>query len=158
MSKPISRRQFAAAAGGALAASAFAPSFARAASTAPATASRSAAAATDPYTQQFLTQYNKIKNPANGYFSSAGIPYHCVETLIVEAPDYGHQTTSEAFSFWMWLEATYGRVTGDWTTFNTAWTTAEHYIIPQHVDQPTNSSYNPSSPATYAPEDRKSVV
>jgi hypothetical protein len=148
MSKSLSRRQFATAAGGALAASVFAPSFARAASPAPG----AKAAATDPYTQQFLTQYNKIKDPANGYFSSSGIPYHSVETLIVEAPDHGHQTTSEAFSFWMWLEATYGRVTGDWTAFNNAWTTAEHYIIPQHVDQPTNSSYNASSPATYAPE------
>ncbi|MEY9864031.1 hypothetical protein ABH935_009685 [Catenulispora sp. GAS73] len=148
MTKQLSRRQFATAAGGALLASAVAPSVTRAASAAPAATS----AATDAYTQQFLTQYKKIKDPANGYFSAAGIPYHSVETLIVEAPDYGHQTTSEAFSFWMWLEATYGRVTGDWTAFNNAWTTAEHYIIPQHVDQPTNSSYNPSSPATYAPE------
>jgi hypothetical protein len=148
MSKPLSRRQFATAAGGVLAASALAPSFARAASSTPAAKS----ASTDPYTQAFLTQYNKIKDPANGYFSSSGIPYHSVETLIVEAPDYGHQTTSEAFSFWIWLEATYGRVSGDWTAFNNAWTTAEHYIIPQHVDQPTNSSYNANSPATYAPE------
>ena len=148
MSKSMSRRQFATAAGGALAASVLAPSLARAAGADPAATS----AATDPYTQAFLTQYNKIKDPANGYFSASGIPYHSVETLIVEAPDYGHQTTSEAFSFWMWLEATYGRVSGDWTAFNNAWTTAEHYIIPQHVDQPTNSSYNAASPATYAPE------
>ncbi|MEV6105036.1 glycoside hydrolase family 48 protein [Streptomyces sp. NPDC051940] len=111
-----------------------------------------AAAADGPYTQAFLTQYNKIKNPANGYFSADGIPYHSVETLIVEAPDHGHQTTSEAFSFWIWLEAAYGRVTGDWTPFNRSWEIAEASIIPPHVDQPTNSSYNPSSPATYAPE------
>ena len=30
---------------------------------------------------------------------------------MVEAPDHGHETTSEAFSFWIWLEAQYGRVT-----------------------------------------------
>ncbi|HEY7419930.1 MAG TPA: glycoside hydrolase family 48 protein, partial [Ktedonobacteraceae bacterium] len=110
------------------------------------------AAATNPYTQRFLTLYNEIKNPANGYFSPQGIPYHSVETLIVEAPDYGHETTSETFSFWLWLEATYGEVTGTWTPFNNAWATMEQYIIPSHADQPTNSAYNPSSPAQYAPE------
>ena|SRR5437660_116246 len=69
--------------------------------------------ATSSYTQHFLTLYNEIKNPANGYFSPLGIPYHSVETLIVEAPDYGHETTSETFSFWLWLEATYGQVSGN---------------------------------------------
>ena len=155
MSDSLSRRRFATAVGGALVAVAAAPTISRAAAAANAAAASgtpAATTATDAYTQQFLTQYNKIKNSANGYFSAAGVPYHSVETLIVEAPDYGHQTTSEAFSFWMWLEATYGRVTGDWTPFNNAWTTAEHYIIPSHTDQPSNSSYNPSSPATYAPE------
>ena len=44
----------------------------------------------------------------NGYFSPEGVPYHAVETLLVEAPDYGHETTSEAYSYWMWLEAAYG--------------------------------------------------
>jgi hypothetical protein len=106
----------------------------------------------NPYAQRFLDLYRKIKDPANGYFSSQGIPYHSVETLIVEAPDYGHETTSEAFSYWLWLEATYGQVTGDWAPFNNAWATTERYIIPSHADQPTNSFYNPSSAATYAPE------
>ncbi|WP_374100966.1 glycoside hydrolase family 48 protein [Streptomyces phytophilus] len=97
-------------------------------------------------------QYEKIKDPANGYFSPDGIPYHSVETLLVEAPDHGHETTSEAFSYWMWLEAAYGRVTGDWGPFNNAWEVTEQYIIPTQTDQPTNSSYNPGAPATYAPE------
>jgi chitodextrinase len=112
----------------------------------------SAAAAVDPYAQKFLDQYNKIKSSANGYFSPQGVPYHSVETLMVEAPDHGHETTSEAFSYWFWLEATYGRITGDWTPFNNAWATAEKTIIPQHADQPTNDSYNPASPASYIPE------
>ena len=47
-------------------------------------------------------------NPANGYFSPKGIPYHSVETLIVEAPDYGHETTSETYSYYLWLAADYG--------------------------------------------------
>ncbi|PTA45999.1 cellulose 1,4-beta-cellobiosidase [Micromonospora sp. RP3T] len=87
------------------------------------------------YIKKFLDQYGKIKN--SGYFSPEGVPYHSVETLIVEAPDHGHETTSEAFSFWIWLEAQYGRVTQNWSPFNNSWTVMEKYIIPSHADQPT---------------------
>ncbi|MFC6087017.1 glycoside hydrolase family 48 protein [Sphaerisporangium aureirubrum] len=104
------------------------------------------------YIQRFTTLYNKIKDPANGYFSPQGVPYHSVETLMVEAPDHGHETTSEAFSYFLWLEAVYGQVTGTWTRFNDAWALMERYIIPPAADQPTNSFYNPASPATYAGE------
>ena len=52
----------------------------------------------------------------------------------------------------MWTEATYGRISGDWTPFNKAWTIAEKYIIPPKADQPTNSGYKADDPATYAPE------
>jgi hypothetical protein len=106
----------------------------------------------DPYTQRFLDLYNAIHDPANGYFSPGGVPYHSIETLLAEAPDYGHETTSEAFSYWIWLESMYGKVTGDWGPLNRAWATMEQTIIPTHNDQPTNSFYNPGSPATYAPE------
>ncbi|KAB8171088.1 endoglucanase [Streptomyces sp. 3MP-14] len=104
------------------------------------------------YEDEFLELYAKIKDPASGYFSPEGIPYHAVETLIVEAPDHGHETTSEAYSYLIWLEAQYGQVTGDWEPFNDAWALMEEYMIPGSEDQPTNSFYNPSSPATYAPE------
>ena len=87
------------------------------------------------YIARFLEQYGKIKN--SGYFSPEGVPYHSIETLIVEAPDHGHETTSEAFSFWIWLEAQYGRVTENWAPFNNAWNVMERYIIPSHADQPT---------------------
>ncbi|MEU8542566.1 glycoside hydrolase family 48 protein [Streptomyces sp. NPDC048717] len=109
-------------------------------------------AASSTYEARFLDLYAKITNPANGYFSPEGIPYHSVETLIVEAPDQGHETTSEAYSYLVWLQAMYGKVTGDWTKFNGAWDTLERYMIPTHADQPTNSFYNASKPATYAPE------
>ncbi|MFF3409731.1 glycoside hydrolase family 48 protein [Streptomyces sp. NPDC002742] len=109
-------------------------------------------AASKAYDARFLDLYGKITNPANGYFSPEGIPYHSVETLIVEAPDQGHETTSEAYSYLIWLQAMYGKVTGDWSKFNAAWTTMETYMIPTHADQPTNSFYNASKPATYAPE------
>ena len=104
------------------------------------------------YQKRFLAQYNKIKDPANGYFSPEGIPYHSVETLMVEAPDYGHETTSEAYSFWIWLEAQYGRATGDWAPLHAAWANMEKYLIPSDADQPTNAFYNAAKPATYAPE------
>jgi hypothetical protein len=100
------------------------------------------------YVTEFLTQYNKIKAPSSGYFSPEGVPYHSVETFMIEAPDHGHETTSEAYSFYVWLEAMYGRVTGDWSRFNAAWANLEQFIIP--TQQTMN--YNPSSPATYAPE------
>ncbi|MBJ6641154.1 cellulose binding domain-containing protein [Streptomyces sp. DHE7-1] len=109
-------------------------------------------AASKAYDARFLDLYGKITNPANGYFSPEGIPYHSVETLIVEAPDYGHETTSEAYSYLLWLQAMYGKVTGDWSKFNGAWEIMEKYMIPTHADQPTNSFYNASKPATYAPE------
>ncbi|MFI8836522.1 glycoside hydrolase family 48 protein, partial [Streptomyces afghaniensis] len=108
--------------------------------------------ATKDYDARFLELYGKITNPANGYFSPEGIPYHSVETLIVEAPDHGHETTSEAYSYLLWLQAMYGKVTGDWSKFNGAWEIMEKYMIPTKADQPTNSFYNASKPATYAPE------
>src|SRR5690606_13875612 len=96
-----------------------------------------------------------IKDPANGYFREVDgllVPYHSVETLIVEAPDHGHQTTSEAYSYYLMLEADYGRITGDWGPFNDAWASMEAFIIPDPEDQPTNSAYDPSSPASYIAE------
>ncbi|MER5865489.1 glycoside hydrolase family 48 protein [Kitasatospora sp. NPDC002040] len=110
------------------------------------------AAGAGVYDDRFLQLYSKLKDPANGYFSPEGIPYHSVETLLVEAPDHGHQTTSEAYSYLLWLEAQYGRISKDWSKFNAAWTLMETYMIPTHADQPTNGSYNAAKPATYAPE------
>ncbi|WP_084958067.1 glycoside hydrolase family 48 protein [Thermoactinospora rubra] len=104
------------------------------------------------YIKRFVELYNDLKDPANGYFSPQGVPYHSVETLMVEAPDHGHETTSEAYSYYLWLEAVYGQVTGNWAPFNAAWASMEKYIIPATADQPTNSFYNPSKPATYAAE------
>jgi endoglucanase len=108
---------------------------------------------TNAYTQRFLDLWAELHNPANGYFSPEGVPYHSRETLICEAPDHGHETTSEAYSYWAWLEATYGSLTQDWTYLSRMFDNMEAYIIPTSQDQPTTASaYNPNSPATYAPE------
>ncbi|XP_074037734.1 exoglucanase B-like [Leptinotarsa decemlineata] len=104
------------------------------------------------YSDRFLQQYNKIHDPKNGYFSKEGIPYHSVETLMVEGPDHGHETTSEAHSYYIWLEAMYGKLTNDFSKFNTAWQIMEEFTIPVHDSQPTNYKYNPSKPATFNPE------
>jgi hypothetical protein len=104
------------------------------------------------YTDRFLSLWNDIHAPKNGYFSPEGVPYHSVETLMVEAPDYGHETTSEAYSYWMWLEAAYGKFTKDWKPLAKAWESTEAYLIPTPDDQPTAGSYADTHPAVYAAE------
>jgi hypothetical protein len=125
---------------------------ATAAGYAPATTEATAVAAAGEYEDRFTALYNKLMDPANGYLSPEGIPYHSVETLMVEAPDHGHETTSEAYSYLIWLQAMYGNISGDWSRFNDSWALMERYMIPTQADQPTNSFYNPSSPATFIPE------
>ena len=104
------------------------------------------------YTDRFLELWTDMHKLSNGYFSPEGIPYHATETLVVEAPDHGHETTSETYSYWIWLEAMYGKVTKDWSFLDRAWANMEYFMIPRHGDQPTNTAYNPGKPATYAEE------
>ena len=84
----------------------------------------SAASATG-YDQWFLNLYDDITNTTNGYFSPQGIPYHSVEELIVEAPDYGHETTSETYGLPIGLSisSSTGAVTGTPTTAGSYTTT-----------------------------------
>lgn len=107
------------------------------------------------YQTRFTQMYNKIHDPKNGYFSPLGIPYHSVETLMCEAPDYGHETTSETFSYYLWLEAMEDSMTGNWSSFQKAWNLMEKYMIPSNENQPESvmSTYKPEKPATYAPEE-----
>lgn len=101
------------------------------------------------YTDRFLQQYKKIRDPNNGYFSPEGVPYHSVETLMVDAPDHGHESTSEAFSYLIWLEGIYGAITKNFTAFNNAWQLSEDHIVPKL--QPTGN-YQNWKPGTYEPE------
>lgn len=104
------------------------------------------------YLQRFLELYSDISDPNNGYYSKEGVPYHSIETLMVEAPDQGHESASETVSYYAWLEAMNGKVTGDFSGLEKAWQVAENYYIPTDLDQPGQTGYNPSSPATYAAE------
>ncbi|WP_299898833.1 glycoside hydrolase family 48 protein [uncultured Aquimarina sp.] len=104
------------------------------------------------YINRFIELRNEFYDPANGYFSADGSPHHSIETLIVEAPDYGHESTSELYSYWLWLEVMNGRITKDWAPLSNVWDKIEQFIIPTTADQPTNAAYNPSSPAAFAAE------
>lgn len=112
------------------------------------------ASSSDPYEERFMELWEELHDMENGYFSPDGVPYHSIETMMVEAPDYGHVTTSEGMSYYLWLEALYGKFTGDFSSFNQAWETIETYMIPTVEDQPETSMsrYNANKPATYAPE------
>ncbi len=68
----------------------------------------------DTYANRFLSLYDDVitNGQENGYLSKDnvasggfGVPYHAPETVIVEAPDYGHETTSEAMSYIVWVAA-----------------------------------------------------
>lgn len=100
------------------------------------------------YKDRFLTQYNKIIDPNNQYFSKDGVPYHSSETLLVESTDYGHETDSEAFSYNVYLKAIYGAVSGDFEPFNNAWNMIEQFMIPEL--QENTDRYDPSNPGTSA--------
>jgi len=104
------------------------------------------------YKNRYMQLYKDLHNEKSGYFSDLGIPYHSIETLICEAPDYGHLTTSEAMSYYAWLEAYYGKLTGDFGGFEEAWRIIDKYMIPSVKDQPALISYKEGKPASYVPE------
>jgi hypothetical protein len=58
---------------------------------------------------RFNDMFLNLTSASSGYLSMEGVPYHSIETLMCEAPDYGHMSTSEAFSFYVWLGAVKGK-------------------------------------------------
>ncbi|HOV24875.1 MAG TPA: glycoside hydrolase family 48 protein [Pseudobacteroides sp.] len=103
------------------------------------------------YEDAFLKLHEQVNNKNNGYFSQEGVPYHSIETMMVEAPDYGHETVSETASYYVWFEAMYGKLSGDWTGYNKAWDITEQYYIPSDKDQPNLGDYDPSKCAAFVP-------
>ena len=66
------------------------------------------------YAERFMSLYDDVitNGVSNGYMSQSAtvdggfnVPYHSVEELCIEAPDYGHETTSEALSYLVWVAA-----------------------------------------------------
>ncbi len=99
--------------------------------------------ANQSYAKMFASLYDDVitNGQANGYLSkqnnggdSFGIPYHAVETLCVEAPDYGHETTSEAMSYIVWVAAMHdilaknGTIDGSVGDVKKAWKTMEAIV------------------------------
>lgn len=99
--------------------------------------------ANESYAKMFASLYDDVitNGQENGYLSkqnnggdSFGIPYHSVETLCVEAPDYGHETTSEAMSYIVWVAvmhdilANNGTIEGSSGDVQKAWKTMEAII------------------------------
>jgi len=109
----------------------------------------------DMYGKRAVELYNIITG--NGsyqspYFSNENVPYYSVETFMVETPDYGHESLSDTYSYWVWLETINGKLTGDYEGVKTAWDYLEKHMIPDSRNQPGTSNYNPSKPTIYAPE------
>ena len=67
------------------------------------------------YAERFMSLYDDVytKGTENGYRNKDGVPYHSVEELICEAPDYGHETTSEAMSYIVWIAAMHDNLVKD---------------------------------------------
>ncbi|MDE6034696.1 MAG: cellulose 1,4-beta-cellobiosidase [Ruminococcus sp.] len=99
--------------------------------------------ANESYAKMFASLYDDVitNGQSNGYLAkqnnggdSFGIPYHSVETLCIEAPDYGHETTSEAMSYISWVAAMHdilvnnGTVEGSAGDLKKAWKTMEAII------------------------------
>lgn len=99
--------------------------------------------ANESYAKMFASLYDDVitNGQENGYLSkqnnggdSFGVPYHSVETLCVEAPDYGHETTSEAMSYIVWVAAMHdilannGTIEGSSGDVQKAWKTMEAII------------------------------
>ncbi len=135
----------------------------------------------DTYAARFMSLYDDVvtNGVANGYMSSTstvsgglGVPYHSVEELCIEAPDYGHETTSEALSYLVWVAAMRDNIVnaaknGEVTVANVkdastesigdlvkAWTTLEATMIPdvQSGGGSTFMSQGSNLSATYSSE------
>lgn len=106
-------------------------------------------ASDDIYKKRFQEMYKLISQK---YYSKDGAPYHSLEKFIIEAPDHGATSTSEAYSYFALLEAANALLTRDVSGLSKAWQKIETQIIPSTQQQPGNSNYNPQKPAVFAPE------
>lgn len=104
---------------------------------------------------RFTQVYDMLMDTSNGFFGPpAGnkafqFPYHARErAIIVEAPDWTHESVSETVSFWVKIEAWKTILTGDTTGLDKAWKTIDDHWVP---NQPWGD-YTPEKPASYVPD------
>ena len=107
---------------------------------------------------RFTFTYDLLLDTANGYFGpptgtkAYQFPYHARErAIIVEAPDWTHESVSETVSFWVKMEAWKTILTGDVSGLDKAWQSIETHWIPNATGQPWGD-YTPESPAAYVPD------
>ncbi|MGH2343377.1 glycoside hydrolase family 48 protein [Segnochrobactraceae bacterium EtOH-i3] len=107
---------------------------------------------------RFNWTYDLLKDTDNGYFGPTTgadafrVPYHAKErAIIVEAPDWTHESVSETVSYWVKLEAWKYVVSDDATGLQAAWQSINDIWIPDTQGQPWGD-YTPNSPAAYAPD------
>lgn len=113
------------------------------------------------YLSRFEWTYNTLKLTTNGYFgpTTGGstlafqCPYHARENaIIVEAPDWCHESVSETISFWAKLEAWKTILDGTTTGMAACWASIEANYIPTPTVGQIWGAYTPASPAGYEPD------
>ena len=110
------------------------------------------------YLARFNWSYDMYHDRDNGYFgpttgpNAFRVPYHAKErAIIVEAPDWTHESVSETVSFQAKAAAWKYLISGDATDLTKCWSAINDIWIPQGVAQPWGD-YTPNSPAGYMPD------
>lgn len=111
----------------------------------------------DTYLNRFKSHYALMMNKDSGYFGPTTgakaytVPYHMLESIIVEAPDWGQESVSETASFFSKMAAWNGILTGDTSDYIKSWSCIEDSFIPSATAQPWGA-YTPASPAQVIPD------
>lgn len=110
------------------------------------------------YLARFNWSYNMYNDRNNGYFgpttgpNAFRVPYHAKErAIVVEAPDWTHESVSETASFQVKAAAWKYVISGDATDLTESWNAINDIWIPQGVAQPWGD-YTPEKPAEYVPD------
>jgi hypothetical protein len=104
------------------------------------------------YSERFLELWTDIHDLKERVLQPRGRSVPLRRNLLVEAPDYGHETTSEAFSYYVWLEAMYGKVTGDYSQPRSGLEDARVLHHPEDGRPADEPVLPPNKPATFAEE------
>lgn len=112
----------------------------------------------ETWLDRFTWTHDLLTDTSNGFFgpttgpNAYTVPYHAKErAIIVEAPDWTHESVSETVSFWAKLEAWNYLLTGDAEPLTKVWDSIEKCWIPSTVGQPWGD-YTPSKAADYIPD------
>lgn len=114
---------------------------------------------TGTYLERFLWAFDKYHDRDNGYFgpptgpNAKRVPYHAIEkAIVVEAPDWTHESVSETASFHVKAAAWHYIITGDATELNEAWKAIVDLWIPNTKGQPWGDYDYVNSSSTVVPE------